>query len=77
MVPTNVGPSRSRNSASLASATRLVILAFSDAAARCVNVKATIAQGSTPSTTSEATRREIDSVLPEPAHATTCRWPPR
>jgi hypothetical protein len=50
---------------------------LSDSAARSVKVKATIWQGSTPSSMSEQTRREMASVLPAPAHAMTWRWPPR
>src|SRR5262249_36126338 len=42
-----------------------------------VNVKATIDAGSTPSSMSADTRREIASVLPAPAQAMTCSWPPR
>ena len=55
----------------LTSATRFVMRSFSSLAARSVNVKATIDAGSAPSSMSAATRREIDSVFPEPAQAMT------
>ena len=45
----NMGPSRSRKSFPLTSATRLLMRVLSPSAARSVNVKATICDGSTPS----------------------------
>jgi hypothetical protein len=44
---------------------------FSSVAALSVNVNATMDAGSAPSRISDATRREIDCVLPDPAHAMT------
>jgi hypothetical protein len=50
---------------------------LSSVAARSVKVNATIELGSAPSAIRSATRREIDSVFPDPAHAITWRSPPR
>ena len=50
---------------------------LSSAAAFSVNVNATIDSAGSPSASSEATRCETTSVLPEPAAAMICRWPPR
>ena len=49
----------------------------SSAAARSVNVKATMPIGATPSASRSATRWDTTSVLPEPAAAMICRWLPR
>ncbi len=73
MVPTNIGPSRSRNAGPLTSAIRCVMRVLREAAARSVKVNATIWFGSTPSSISEQTRREMASVLPAPAQAITWR----
>jgi hypothetical protein len=71
MVPTNIGPRRSRKAGPFTSATRWTMRSFSSDAARSVKVKATIDAGSAPSAIRAATRREMDSVFPEPAHAMT------
>jgi hypothetical protein len=58
-------------------ATRRVVRSFNSAAARSVNVNATMDAGSAPSAMSAATRRDIASVLPDPAQAITWRSAPR